>query len=76
MKTVLCYVHNMDSNITSHNKYIKVKPRLKNTEQTTKDSFEEKKIPISLAGVPKGKYIQKFIFFWIELTFLVETIFE
>lgn len=42
MKIVLCYTDNRDSNITSHNKYVKVKPRGEYTEQVTEGSSEQK----------------------------------
>lgn len=42
MKTVLCYIDNMDPNIASHIKYVKVKPGRAYTEQTTEGSFDQK----------------------------------
>lgn len=65
MKTVLCYIDSIDSNIASYNKYVKVKSGRAYTEQTIEGSFE-KNIQISSASVPNGKYIQDIIYLFLN----------
>lgn len=64
MKIILCYIDNIDSNIASYNKYVKVKSGRAYTEQTLRRFFE-KNIQISPV-ILKVKCIQNIIHLFLN----------
>lgn len=59
MKTMLCCIDNIDSNIASYDKYVNVKLGRAHTEQTQR--FFEKNIHISSAVIPEVECMQTII---------------